>query len=170
CSFICVSGENNETLSLGRKNGLRFRIMIMEEMEEVLGNDGEDFDYETDLNTAEDLRLPEEDNDCMKIKMCEEIFLEIAGINHCNLDILPPIRFGLRKHFHNSSNDVTRQKKLKETFQEVTKGILNCVDAEERVVVNDKYPEQTIVNGKQLPTSFKKKLQDILMSNVDVFA
>ncbi|GKD18055.1 hypothetical protein Tco_1207213, partial [Tanacetum coccineum] len=45
--FICVSGENNETLSLGSKNGLRFRIMIMEEMEEVLGNDGEDFDYET---------------------------------------------------------------------------------------------------------------------------
>ncbi|GJR04725.1 RNA-directed DNA polymerase, eukaryota, reverse transcriptase zinc-binding domain protein [Tanacetum coccineum] len=26
-----------------------------------------------DLNTAEDLRLPEEDNDCMKIKTCEEI-------------------------------------------------------------------------------------------------
>ncbi|GKA66531.1 hypothetical protein Tco_0766339 [Tanacetum coccineum] len=47
CSFICVSGENNETLSLGRKNGSRFRKMIMEEMEEVLGNDGEDSDDET---------------------------------------------------------------------------------------------------------------------------
>ncbi|GJR52919.1 hypothetical protein Tco_1403440 [Tanacetum coccineum] len=46
CSFICVSGENNETLSLGRKNGSRFRKMIMEEMKEVLGNDGEDFDDE----------------------------------------------------------------------------------------------------------------------------
>ncbi|GKA09259.1 hypothetical protein Tco_0688590 [Tanacetum coccineum] len=44
--FICVSGENNETLSLGRKNGSRFRKMIMEEMKEVLGNDGEDFDDE----------------------------------------------------------------------------------------------------------------------------
>ncbi|GJY39100.1 reverse transcriptase domain-containing protein [Tanacetum coccineum] len=46
-SFICDSGENNETLSLGRKNGSRFRKMIMEEMEEVLGNDGEDSDDKT---------------------------------------------------------------------------------------------------------------------------
>ncbi|GJS10190.1 putative reverse transcriptase domain-containing protein [Tanacetum coccineum] len=45
--FICVNGENSETLSLGRKNGSRFRKMIMEEMEEVPGNDGEDFDNET---------------------------------------------------------------------------------------------------------------------------
>ncbi|GKA94830.1 hypothetical protein Tco_0816868 [Tanacetum coccineum] len=43
----CVSGENNETLSMGRKNGSRFRKMIMDEMEEALGNDGEDFDDET---------------------------------------------------------------------------------------------------------------------------
>ncbi|GJV99027.1 hypothetical protein Tco_1554279 [Tanacetum coccineum] len=47
CSFICVSGENNETMSLGRKNGSRIRKMIMEEMEEVHGNDGEDSDDET---------------------------------------------------------------------------------------------------------------------------
>ncbi|GJZ30252.1 hypothetical protein Tco_0575299 [Tanacetum coccineum] len=46
-SFICVSGENNETLSLGRKNGSKFRKMIIEEMEEVLGNDEEDYDNET---------------------------------------------------------------------------------------------------------------------------
>ncbi|GKC26941.1 zinc knuckle CX2CX4HX4C containing protein [Tanacetum coccineum] len=44
--FICVSGENNETLSLGRKNRSCFRKMIMEEMEEVLGNDGEGSDNE----------------------------------------------------------------------------------------------------------------------------
>ncbi|GJS30391.1 reverse transcriptase domain-containing protein [Tanacetum coccineum] len=47
CSLICVSGENNETLSLGRKNGSRFRKMIMEEMDEVLGNDEEDSDNKT---------------------------------------------------------------------------------------------------------------------------
>ncbi|GKA28560.1 hypothetical protein Tco_0714805 [Tanacetum coccineum] len=34
--------------------------------------------------------------------------LGIVGINHCNLDILLPTRFGLRKRFHNSSNEVTR--------------------------------------------------------------
>ncbi|GJT53721.1 DNA-binding pseudobarrel domain-containing protein [Tanacetum coccineum] len=41
------SGENNETLSLGRKNGSRFRKMIMEEMKEVLRNDEEDSNDET---------------------------------------------------------------------------------------------------------------------------
>ncbi|GKC95483.1 hypothetical protein Tco_1160925 [Tanacetum coccineum] len=45
--FICVNGENNETPSSGRKNGSRFRKMIMEEMEEVLRNDGEDSDNDT---------------------------------------------------------------------------------------------------------------------------
>ncbi|GJX77064.1 hypothetical protein Tco_0323875 [Tanacetum coccineum] len=46
-NFICVSGKSNETLSLGRKNGPRFRKMIMEEMEETLRDDGEDFVDET---------------------------------------------------------------------------------------------------------------------------
>ncbi|GJR27397.1 hypothetical protein Tco_1103629, partial [Tanacetum coccineum] len=31
-----------------------------------------------ELNTAKDLRLPEEDNDCMKTKTCEEIFQDYA--------------------------------------------------------------------------------------------
>ncbi|GJR83740.1 hypothetical protein Tco_0154525 [Tanacetum coccineum] len=47
CSSICVSGENNETLSLGRKYGSRFRKLIMEEMEEVLRDDKEESDDET---------------------------------------------------------------------------------------------------------------------------
>ncbi|GJU52960.1 hypothetical protein Tco_1226674 [Tanacetum coccineum] len=46
-SFICVSGKSNETLSLGRKNGSRFRKMIMEEMKETLRDDGEDSVDET---------------------------------------------------------------------------------------------------------------------------
>ncbi|GKA87358.1 hypothetical protein Tco_0809122 [Tanacetum coccineum] len=37
------------------------------------------------------------------------------------------------------------------------------------IVVNDKHPEQIVVIGKQLPTSFKRKLQDLLRSNADVF-
>ncbi|GJW46143.1 hypothetical protein Tco_0077789, partial [Tanacetum coccineum] len=62
------------------------------------------------------------------------------------------------------------QKNVKETVPEVTKDVLSCVDAKERVVVNDKHPEQTVVVGKQLPTSFKRKLQDLLRFNLDVFA
>ncbi|GJX27960.1 putative reverse transcriptase domain, ribonuclease H-like domain protein [Tanacetum coccineum] len=54
------------------------------------------------------------------------------------------------------------QKKVKETIVEVTKDVLCCVDTEERIIVNDKHPEQTVVIGKQLPTSFKRKLQDLL--------
>ncbi|GJR96096.1 hypothetical protein Tco_0268270 [Tanacetum coccineum] len=50
------------------------------------------------------------------------------------------------------------QKKVMETIAEVTKDVLRCVDAEERIIVNDKHPEQIVVIGKQLPTSFKRKL------------
>ncbi|GJZ34354.1 hypothetical protein Tco_0580171 [Tanacetum coccineum] len=63
-----------------------------------------------------------------------------------------------------------RQNKLKETLLETAKGVLSCMDAEERIVVNNKYPEQTIFMGKQLPTNVKRKLQDLLRSNTDVFA
>ncbi|GJR88126.1 reverse transcriptase domain-containing protein [Tanacetum coccineum] len=62
------------------------------------------------------------------------------------------------------------QEKLKETSQEGTKDILSCVDAKERIVVNDKYLEQTIPIGKQLPTSTKMKLRGFLRANADVFA
>ncbi|GJT98916.1 hypothetical protein Tco_1094434 [Tanacetum coccineum] len=49
------------------------------------------------------------------------------------------------------------------------KGILSCVDTEERVIVNEKYSEQTIVIRKQLPTNFKKRLWDLLKANANVF-
>ncbi|GKE40811.1 hypothetical protein Tco_1464216 [Tanacetum coccineum] len=48
--------------------------------------------------------------------------------------------------------------------------ILNCVNAEEKIIVNDKYPDQMVTIGKQLPNHFKKELQNLLKSNVDVFA
>ncbi|GJZ49181.1 hypothetical protein Tco_0603371 [Tanacetum coccineum] len=41
---------------------------------------------------------------------------------------------------------------------------------EEKVIVNEKHSEQMVIIGKQLPASFKKKLQDLLRSNTDVFA
>nr|GEV83674.1 reverse transcriptase domain-containing protein [Tanacetum cinerariifolium] len=62
------------------------------------------------------------------------------------------------------------QKKVKETTLEVLKDVLSCVDVEERVIVNDKHQEQIVVIGKQLPTSFKRKLQDLMRFNVDIFA
>ncbi|GKC91350.1 reverse transcriptase domain-containing protein [Tanacetum coccineum] len=62
------------------------------------------------------------------------------------------------------------QKKLKGTPQKATKDILGCADTKETIVVNEEYLEQTIVIGRQLPTSFKMKLHGLLRANTDVFA
>ncbi|GKC86400.1 hypothetical protein Tco_1142117, partial [Tanacetum coccineum] len=43
-----------------------------------------------------------------------------------------------------------RQKKLKETPSEDVKGVLSCVDAEERIIVNDKYLKQMVVIEKTI--------------------
>ncbi|GJY42416.1 hypothetical protein Tco_0429686 [Tanacetum coccineum] len=61
------------------------------------------------------------------------------------------------------------KKKVKETLLKVTKDVLNCVDAEERIIVNDRYPKRSVVIEKQLPTSFKKRLQYLMRSNMNVF-
>nr|GEV22231.1 hypothetical protein [Tanacetum cinerariifolium] len=59
---------------------------------------------------------------------------------------------------------------ISEEHQEDAKDFLIYVDAEERIVVSDQYPEQTIVIGRQLPTKTKIKLQDLLREYADVFA
>ncbi|GJY73716.1 reverse transcriptase domain-containing protein [Tanacetum coccineum] len=48
--------------------------------------------------------------------------------------------------------------------------ILSCINAEEKIIVNDKYPDQTVTIGRKLPNHFKKELQNLLKSNADVFA
>ncbi|GJV20745.1 reverse transcriptase domain-containing protein [Tanacetum coccineum] len=48
--------------------------------------------------------------------------------------------------------------------------VLSCINAEEKIIVNDKYPDQTVTIRKQLPEHFKKELQNLLKSNADVFA
>nr|GEW42305.1 putative ribonuclease H-like domain-containing protein [Tanacetum cinerariifolium] len=61
------------------------------------------------------------------------------------------------------------QEKLKETSHEGTKDIFSCIDIKERILINDKYLEQTIVKGKHLPTSTKMKIRDFLRANVFVW-
>ncbi|GJT48347.1 reverse transcriptase domain-containing protein [Tanacetum coccineum] len=48
--------------------------------------------------------------------------------------------------------------------------IPSCDDTEEKIVVNNKYPEQMVTIGKQLPEHFKKELQNLLRANADIFA
>lgn len=61
-------------------------------------------------------------------------------------------------------------KKIKESPQEPPKAILSCGDAEERIVVNELHPDQTVVIEKQLPAAFKAILEKLLNDNKDVFA
>ncbi|GKC57512.1 reverse transcriptase domain-containing protein [Tanacetum coccineum] len=63
-----------------------------------------------------------------------------------------------------------RVKNFKEVSLEEVKGILSYTNAEEKIIVNSKYPEQMVIIGKQLPANFKEKLQDLLRSNADVFS
>ncbi|GKF89683.1 hypothetical protein Tco_0263646 [Tanacetum coccineum] len=60
-----------------------------------------------------------------------------------------------------------RAKKILATNEE---GVLSCVNAEEKIIINRKYPDQTMTIEKQLPEHFKKELQNLLKSNADVFA
>ncbi|GJV15982.1 hypothetical protein Tco_1361305 [Tanacetum coccineum] len=48
-------------------------------------------------------------------------------------------------------------KKVRETSPTNTEGVLSCTDAEEKIIVNNKYPEQTVTIGKQLPEHFKER-------------
>ncbi|PWA78384.1 reverse transcriptase domain-containing protein [Artemisia annua] len=61
-------------------------------------------------------------------------------------------------------------KKIKGSPQDPPKVILSCGDAEERIIINELYPEQMMVIGKQLPIAFKAKLEKLLRDNKDVFA
>ncbi|GJS95539.1 hypothetical protein Tco_0802507 [Tanacetum coccineum] len=61
-------------------------------------------------------------------------------------------------------------KKVRKTPPASEKGVFSCTTAEEKVIINNKYPEQTVTIGKQLPEHFKRRLRDLLKANADVFA
>ncbi|GKC96988.1 retrotransposon protein, putative, ty3-gypsy subclass [Tanacetum coccineum] len=76
---------------------------------------------------------------------------------------------GIRTVFLTSKADegTKRTRRIPATNEE---RILICVNAEEKIIVNDNYPDQTVTIGRQLPNHFKKELQNLLKSNADVFA
>ncbi|GJR11235.1 reverse transcriptase domain-containing protein [Tanacetum coccineum] len=53
---------------------------------------------------------------------------------------------GIRTVFSTHESDKIREgvKKIRETSPTNTEGVLNCTDAKEKIVVNNKYPEQTV--------------------------
>ncbi|GJX25366.1 hypothetical protein Tco_0231662 [Tanacetum coccineum] len=48
------------------------------------------------------------------------------------------------------------REKIRDRSPANTKGVLSCTDVEEKIIVNSKYPEQTITIEKQLPEHFKE--------------
>ncbi|GKA05002.1 reverse transcriptase domain-containing protein [Tanacetum coccineum] len=50
------------------------------------------------------------------------------------------------------------------------KDILSCIDTEEKIVIDDEYPEQKVTIGRQLPTRIKMRLRDLLRAHADVFS
>ncbi|GKB22333.1 hypothetical protein Tco_0856256 [Tanacetum coccineum] len=71
---------------------------------------------------------------------------------------------------HESDKVKEGMKKVRETPPANEKGVFSCTTTEKKVVVNNKYPEQTVTIGKQLPEHFKGRLRDLLRANADVFA
>ncbi|GJU69186.1 hypothetical protein Tco_1255445 [Tanacetum coccineum] len=69
----------------------------------------------------------------------------------------------------NAKNRNEGVKKVRETSSTNTEGVLSCTNAEEKIIVNSKYLEQTVTIGKQLPEHFKERLQNLLRTNADVF-
>nr|GEV49540.1 reverse transcriptase domain-containing protein [Tanacetum cinerariifolium] len=69
-----------------------------------------------------------------------------------------------------SQGSEEEQKIASEARQAAKGGILSCVDAEENIMVNNRYPKQIITIRRQLPTKTKLKLQKLLKAHTDVFA
>nr|GEV85148.1 retrotransposon protein, putative, Ty3-gypsy subclass [Tanacetum cinerariifolium]GEV85664.1 retrotransposon protein, putative, Ty3-gypsy subclass [Tanacetum cinerariifolium] len=61
-------------------------------------------------------------------------------------------------------------KRAKKIHAKSKERVLSCVNDKEKIIVNTKYPDQTVTIGKQLPDYFKKELQNLLKSNANVFA
>ncbi|GKG40686.1 hypothetical protein Tco_0469898, partial [Tanacetum coccineum] len=56
---------------------------------------------------------------------------------------------GIRTVFSTHESDkIEGVKKVKETSLANTEGVLSCTDAEEKIIVNNKYPEQTVTIRK----------------------
>ncbi|GJU52383.1 hypothetical protein Tco_1226097 [Tanacetum coccineum] len=80
----------------------------------------------------------------------EEVPLEITIVStiHGAIKFHTPRGIGIVFSARKFDKAREEQKKLKGNSQKTPKGIPSCVDTKERIVVNEKYPEQTIVIGK----------------------
>ncbi|GJT47193.1 hypothetical protein Tco_0955908 [Tanacetum coccineum] len=68
--------------------------------------------------------------------------------------------------------DIRRREQIKGLKESLPASLMvsECVTPEEKVMVNQKHPEQTVTVGRQLPTQFKQKLVKLLRDFIDIFA
>ncbi|GKD01609.1 reverse transcriptase domain-containing protein, partial [Tanacetum coccineum] len=91
----------------------------------------------------------------------------VVSTIHEAIKFYTPKGIGIVFSIRESDKAKEEQKKLKGISQKTLNGILSYVDAKERIVVNEEYPKQTIVIGRQLSTSFKMKLQGLLRAPIE---
>ncbi|GKA31819.1 putative reverse transcriptase domain-containing protein [Tanacetum coccineum] len=79
---------------------------------------------------------------------------------------------GVRTVFSTYESDKVKEgmKKVRKKPSASEKGVFSYVVTKEKVIINNKYPEQTITIEKQLPEHFKGRLRDLLRANANVFA
>ncbi|GJW66716.1 putative reverse transcriptase domain, ribonuclease H-like domain protein [Tanacetum coccineum] len=71
---------------------------------------------------------------------------------------------------HNSQRLMEEEGNSTNNGQGDAKDILSCIDIEEKIVIDDEYPEQKVTIGRQLPTRIKMRVRDLLRAHADVFA
>ncbi|GKA92949.1 hypothetical protein Tco_0814935 [Tanacetum coccineum] len=79
----------------------------------------------------------------------------VASTIHGAIKFHTTERIGTVFSTYESGKVKERVKKVRETPPASEKGVFNCTTEEEKVVVNNKYSEQTVTIGKQLPEHFK---------------
>ncbi|GKA12442.1 reverse transcriptase domain-containing protein [Tanacetum coccineum] len=94
----------------------------------------------------------------------------VVSIVHGAIKLYTPQGIGTVLSQYNPREPEEEQRATSEEHQEEVKDVLSCIDAEERIVVNNQYPEQKITIGRQLPRKIKIRLQGLLRAYADVFA
>ncbi|GKE80001.1 reverse transcriptase domain-containing protein [Tanacetum coccineum] len=79
----------------------------------------------------------------------------VVSTIHGAIKFYTPQGIGTVLSQYNLREPEEEQRATSKEHQEEAKDILSCVDAEERIVVKDQYPEQTITIGRKLPTKTK---------------
>ncbi|GKC32016.1 hypothetical protein Tco_1039310 [Tanacetum coccineum] len=123
------------------------------------------------LSRTENLNFVIVRSDSTHNMLLERTSMQMIGI--VVLKIHEAIKFHTKKGIEavllvdEADEGTKRARKITATNEE---RVLSCVNSEEKIIINDKYPDQTVTIEKQLPEHFKKELQNLLKLKADVFA